>query len=60
MATLKQAIVLKHQSNLGEGVEDVSFAAGDAVTILKEWHRAYLVKSASGQLFNVPKDLVAK
>jgi hypothetical protein len=60
MATLKQAIVLKHQSNLGEGVEDVAFAAGDAVTILKEWQEAYLVKSAAGQLFNVPKDLVAK
>jgi hypothetical protein len=38
----------------------VAFGAGDPVTILKEWQNAYLVKSAAGQLFNVPKDLVAK
>ena len=60
MPTLTQTIVLKHQSNLGEGVEEVSFDAGDSVTILKEWQAAYLVKNAAGQLFNVPKDLVAK
>ena len=60
MATFKQATVLKHQSNLGEGVEEVSFGAGDSVTILKEWQNAFLVKSAAGQLFNVPKDLVAR
>ena len=60
MPTLTQTIVLKHQSNLGEGVEEVTFQAGDSVTILKEWQAAYLVKSATGQLFNVPKDLVAR
>jgi len=60
MPTFKQAIVLKHQSNLGEGVEEIPFQVGDTVTILKEWQTAYLVKSATGQLFNVPKDLVAK
>jgi hypothetical protein len=58
MPTIKQAVTLKHRSNLGEGDEDVSFAAGEAVTILKEWQRAYLVKSSAGQLFNVPKELV--
>ena len=60
MPTLTQTIVLKHQSNLSEGVEEVSFDAGDSVTILKEWQAAYLVKNATGQLFNVPKDLVAR
>jgi hypothetical protein len=60
MPTFQQAVVLKHQSNLGEGVEEVAFSAGDTVTILKEWQNAYLVKSATGQLFNVPKDLVAR
>jgi hypothetical protein len=58
MATIKQTTTLKHRSNLGEGVEDVSFAAGESVTILKEWQNAYLVKNGVGQLFNVPKDLV--
>jgi hypothetical protein len=60
MPTLKQAVVLKHQSNLGEGVEEVAFSAGDSVTILKEWQQSYLVKSAAGQQFNVPKELVER
>jgi hypothetical protein len=59
MPTIRTATVLKHRSNLGEAVEDVAFQAGDPVTILKEWQNAYLVKNASGQLFNVPKDLLA-
>jgi hypothetical protein len=58
MPTIKQAATLKHRSNLGEGTEDVSFAAGESVTILKEWQSSYLVKNGAGQLFNAPKDLV--
>jgi hypothetical protein len=58
MPTIKQATTLKHRSNLSEAIEDVSFAAGESVTILKEWQSAYLVKNGTGQLFNVPKDLV--
>lgn len=58
MATLKQATVLKHQSNLGEGVAEVAFRAGEEVTILKEWQQGYLVKNSAGKLFNVPKELV--
>ena len=60
MASIKQAIVLKHRANLGEGVGDVSLEAGETVTILKEWQQSYLVKNAAGQLFNVPKELVAR
>jgi|APDOM4702015248_1054824.scaffolds.fasta_scaffold394376_2 hypothetical protein len=60
MPSLTQAIVLKHQSNLGEGVAEVAFSAGTPVTILKEWQQSYLVKSAAGQLFNVPKELVQR
>jgi hypothetical protein len=60
MATLKQATVLKHQSNLGEGVEEVPFRAGEEITILKEWQTVYLVKNAAGKLFNVPKQLVER
>ena len=39
MASVKQATVLKHQSNLGEGIEEVAFAAREPVTILKEWQQ---------------------
>jgi hypothetical protein len=58
MATIKQATTLKHQANLGEGVEEVAFQAGEEVTVLKEWESHYLVKNAQGRLFNVPKDRV--
>jgi hypothetical protein len=58
MATIKQAITLKHQSNLGEEVEEVSFAEGDEVTVLKEWDDRFLCKNGDGRLFNVPKELV--
>lgn len=58
MATLKQASSLKHQSNLGEEVEEVSFSAGEQVTLLKKWADSYLVKNDAGQLFNIPKDQI--
>jgi hypothetical protein len=58
MPTIRQATTLKHQSNLGEGVEEVAFEAGEEVTVLKEWESHYLVKNGKGQLFNVPKDRV--
>jgi hypothetical protein len=60
MATITKALTLKHQSNLSEDVEEVSFAAGDEVTVLKEWAAHVLVKNDDGKLFNVPKDAVAK
>jgi predicted amidophosphoribosyltransferase len=56
MASFKQALTLKHQSNLSEDVETVEFAAGDEVTVLKQWGSRTLVKSEDGKLFNVPKD----
>ena len=60
MASITKPIQLKHQSNLSEDVEEVAFAPGDEVTLLKEWDRSYLVKNDDGKLFNVPKDAVAK
>ncbi len=58
MGTIKEAITLKHQANLGEEVEDVAFAAGDEVTVLKEWADHYLCKNDDGRLFNIPKPYV--
>lgn len=60
MAAITKALTLKHQSNLSEDCEEVSFGAGESVTVLKEWDRFYLVKNGDGKLFNVPKDAVAK
>ena len=59
-ASITKALTLKHQSNLSEDVEDVSFSPGDAVTVLKEWDQSFLVKNDDGKLFNVPKDAVAR
>jgi hypothetical protein len=60
MATITKAITLKHQPNLSEDCEEVSFSAGDSVTVLKEWDTRFLVKNGDGKLFNVPKDAVAR
>jgi len=58
MATIKQTITLKHQSNLGEEVDDISFSEGTEVTILKEWDDRFLCKNDEGQLFNIPKESI--
>ena len=55
MATIKKAITLKHQSNLGEDAEDVAFSEGDEVTVLNEWEDSSLCKNENGMLFNIPK-----
>jgi len=58
MGTFKRASTLKHQANLGEEVEEISFDSGEDVTVLKEWSDSYLVKNDAGQLFNIPKDQI--
>jgi hypothetical protein len=60
MAKVRQATKLKHQSNLGEGVEEVAFETGEQVTVLKEWEARYLIKNVKGQLFNVPKEQIER
>ena len=59
MATIKQNMTLKHQSNLGEEVADLTLAESQEVTILKEWDETYLCKNDEGQIFHVPKANVA-
>ena len=55
MASIKKAITLRHQANLGEEPDDVAFAEGDAVTVLSEWEDRSLCKNEDGWLFNIPK-----
>jgi hypothetical protein len=54
----KEASSLKHQPNLGEEPNEVSFAEGDEVSVLQEWENSYLIKNAEGKLFNVGKERV--
>ena len=56
--TLKEAVTLRHQSNLGEDLEEMAFEAGEELTILKEWENSLLVKDGDGKHFNVKKGLV--
>jgi len=56
MATIKQAITLKHQSNLGEDPQEVAFSEGDEVSVLKEWEDRSLCKSEDGRHFSIPND----
>lgn len=58
MATIRHALTLKHQANLGEDVEDVTFEVGEQVTILREWNDRYFCKNAAGLVFNIPKEHV--
>jgi hypothetical protein len=60
VASIKQAITLKHQANLGEDVAEVELSAGDEIVVLKEWDDRYLCKTEAGVLFNIPKELVEK
>ena len=55
MATIKKAITLKHQSNLGEDPEEVAFSEGDEITVLNEWEDRSLCKNEDGLLFNIRK-----
>jgi hypothetical protein len=57
-ATLTREVTLKHRSNLGEEPEEVTFAQGQKVTVLKAWADRLLCKNEAGQLFNIPKDLL--
>jgi hypothetical protein len=59
-ATLTRAVTLQHRSNLGEEPEDVAFAQGQKVTVLKQWDESYLCKNEAGQLFNIPKDVLQR
>jgi len=58
MANLKQATTLKHQPNLGDEIEEISFEAGAEFTVLKQWTDSVLCKNDAGQLFNISKELL--
>ena len=55
---MRTAVTLNHQPNLDTEVGPVKFAAGETVTILKEWTDRYFIKNVDGLVFNVPKEMV--
>ena len=55
MATVKEAFTLKYQGNINVEIEEVSFAAGEEVELLKEWKGETCLVKKGEQVFNVPK-----
>ncbi len=55
MATIKEAFTLKYQGNINVEIEEVSFAAGEEVELLKEWKGETCLVKKGEQVFNVPK-----
>ncbi len=55
MATVKEAFTLKYQGNINVEIEQVSFAAGEDVQVLKEWKGETCLVKKGEQVFNVPK-----
>ncbi len=55
MATVKEAFTLRYQGNINVEIEEVSFAAGEDVQVLKEWKGETCLVKKGEQVFNVPK-----
>lgn len=55
MATVKEDFTLKYQGNLNVEIEEVSFASGEEVELLKEWKGETCLVKKGEQVFNVPK-----
>ncbi|MCH7570543.1 MAG: hypothetical protein IH919_08270 [Deltaproteobacteria bacterium] len=55
MATIKEAFTLKYQGNINVEIEEVSFASGEEVELLKEWKGETCLVKKGEQVFNVPK-----
>lgn len=55
MATVKEAFTLKYQGNINVEIEEVSFAAGEDVQVLKEWKGETCLVKKGDKVFNVPK-----
>ena len=55
MATIKEAFTLKYQGNINVEIEEVSFAAGEDVQLLKEWKGETCLVKKGDKVFNIPK-----
>ncbi len=58
MATIKEAFTLKYQGNINVEIEEVSFAAGEDVQLLKEWKGETCLVKKGDKVFNIPKKLL--
>lgn len=56
MATVKEAFTAKYQGSKSAAVEEISFAPGEEVQVIKEWkNEACLIKKSDGKVFNVAR-----
>lgn len=58
MAKILRSLTAGLLTNTTADLEQISFAAGDEVEIIKEWDHFYLVKDGDGHFYNLPKDAI--
>jgi len=58
MPTIRQDVTLKHALQKSVDLADVPLNAGDPVSIIKEWEKHYLIKTADGKVLNILKQYV--
>jgi len=58
MPTITQDVTLYHRLQKDAEPDEITLGSGETVTIVKEWSSRYLVKTAQGMLFNIPKEYV--
>jgi hypothetical protein len=54
MATVKEAFSAKYQGNKNVEIDEVSFSAGEEITVLKEWSNETCLVKKGDNVFNVP------
>lgn len=58
MASIKEDFTAKYQTTTDTDEETTEFAAGDAVYVVKEWERHYLIRDDDGHYYNIEKDKI--
>lgn len=58
MPVIIENVTLQHRLQKSGEATPVTLAAGDAVSIIKEWAGHFLIRTADGKVFNVPKRFV--
>jgi len=58
MPRITQDVTLLHRLQKSAEPLEVALAAGDQVSIMKEWEHHYLIRIADGKVFNIKKEYV--
>jgi hypothetical protein len=56
--SITKDVTLGHQAQKSSDASQVALAAGEQVSIIREFEHHYLVKTGDGKVFNVKKEFV--